>query len=207
MKITCYYSEDGPDMGYIYLMPNARDVDEYPNEIMEHIDPDNMIIPYGEEPDAGKLLNAMEMAAETFRKDYDTRFDTEYGNDLDEEGYIKGIELFLPKNRFIELINSSAFRVIRTLWQDKPYHVVTFEQEANVFHPDNMIYKLTEQDDVWMIVQLVEPEILGFRYPDPSQRKLIVQFKALVSAREDLYPVDYLLSPRFILVKDLGLPR
>lgn len=54
---------------------------------------------------------------------------------------------------------------------------------------ENVIYKLTNEEDTFVIVQLVEPGKLGFHYTDEQGRKhLIALFKGLISARDDIYP-------------------
>jgi hypothetical protein len=144
----------------------------------------------------------MAVAANTFKVDHENGYNTEYGNDMDERGYITGIELNLNHERFIELIKNGAFKVIKTDWRDREYHLITFDITDEVFKTENVIYKLTDEGDAFVIVQLVEPEKLGYQYTDSKDRHPIALFKALISARDDIYPLEYLLRAEFFLQRD-----
>lgn len=202
MRITCYYG-NGIDMGYIYLKPGADEFDEYDlskNEINKHVNPDQIIIPFIKDANVASYLDQMTIAANTFVEDYEIHYDTEYGNDLDEEGYITGIELTLNHDRFIDLVNNQAFKVIQTEWRNKEFHVITFDHSENVFKSENVIYKLTDKEDAFVIVKLELPKNLGFQYTED-----IALFKAFISGRNDIYPLDYLLQPDFLLLKNTSL--
>ncbi|NTZ16340.1 hypothetical protein EXW96_16040 [Paenibacillus sp. JMULE4] len=208
MLVTCFY-DNGCDMGYIYLKPPEDDeFDDYErsrNEISKYIDPDQINIPYVVDAQVASNLDQMVVAANTFKVDYEKGYDTEYGNDMDEEGHIIGIELTLKHETFIELVKNQAFKVIRIEWRNREYHLVTFDYSENVFKPENVIYKLTDNEDAFVIVQLVKPEKLGYQYTDEiDQKRPIALFKALISARDDIYPLEYLLKPQFLLHKDEG---
>ncbi|CAM4421977.1 hypothetical protein L1N85_26360 [Paenibacillus alkaliterrae] len=87
----------------------------------------------------------MRVAANTFEADYEEDYDTEYGNDMDESGYLTGIELTLYHDRFIDLVKNQAFKVIRTEWRNREFHVIIFDHTENVFKSENVIYKLTDE--------------------------------------------------------------
>ncbi|QGQ97571.1 hypothetical protein EHS13_23110 [Paenibacillus psychroresistens] len=204
MRITCYYSEYS-DMGYIYLKPPKIQYDEYKlskNEITKYVDSDQLNIPYITDLEIASYLDKMTFAVNTFKADHEERYDTEYGNDMDEQGYIIGIELNLNHERFIELIKNEAFKLIKTVWRNNQYHLITFDHLENVFKQGNIIYKLTDQEDAFVIVQLVEPEKLGYQYSDSKDRHPIALFKALISARDDIYPPEYLCKEEFFLQRD-----
>jgi hypothetical protein len=204
VRITCHYS-DHSDMGYIYLKPPKEEFDankKSKNEITKHVDSDQLNIPYVTDKNIASYLNHMAVAANTFKVDHENGYDTEYGNDMDERGYITGIELNLYHERFIELIKNEAFKVIKTDWRGREYHLITFDSAEEVFNTENVIYKLTDEEDAFVIVQLVEPEKLGYQYADSKDRHPIALFKALISAREDIYPLEYLLRAEFFLQKD-----
>gem|GEM_PF-588312 len=206
MRISCHYGDF--DMGYIYLTPPGKefDVNKYDNhEIDERFEPDAMRIPYTVgDASITNNLDQMSIAHEKFITDYRKAFESEYGLDFDQHGYITGIELNLPKQKFIEMIHNHAYQVIQAEWKEKTFHIVTLDYSEQVFHPENMIYKMTNREDAFVIAQLVPSETLGIYYsttPNPP----IVLFKALITARDDLYPLEYLLSPQFYLKEDIML--
>ncbi|MGF7050697.1 hypothetical protein J2T13_005247 [Paenibacillus sp. DS2015] len=204
MRITCFYGSS-PGMGYIYLNPPAveQTVLESENELSKHIIPDQISIQYITDTPLAPFLDNMTVATNNFNADYEKNYDTEYGNDMDEQGYIIGIELTLDHEQFITLVKNHAFRIIQTEWRNKEFHLITFDHLVDVFKPENTIYRLTDEEDAFVIVQLVEPEKLGFHYSDEKdQKRPIALFKALISARDDIYPLEYLLKPEFILIEN-----
>jgi uncharacterized protein YuzE len=127
MRITCYYDSHS-DMGYIYLKPPAvvQEDCESENELTKHINPGQITIPYITDTNIASYLDKMTVATTTFKSDYEKGYDTEYGNDMDKHGYIIGIELSHYHERFIDLVKKQAFKVIRTEWRNKEFHLFTF---------------------------------------------------------------------------------
>ncbi|MEK3795577.1 hypothetical protein MKX42_27885 [Paenibacillus sp. FSL R7-0204] len=80
--------------------------------------------------------------------------------------------------------------------------MITFDHLENVLHPENVLYKLTDAEDAFVIVQLNKAEDLGFRYSNDSEMQPFALFKGLVSARKDMYPLEYLFKPDFFLCQD-----
>ncbi|MEC0269732.1 hypothetical protein [Paenibacillus anseongense] len=113
MRITCFY-DDYFDMGYIYLRQAEAKFDTYTsskNEIGKLLNPEELKIPYiTEDVSVPFFLDQMKIPQQTFRSDYEKNYETEYGNDFDQEGYITGIELGLEKERFIELIQKKDLK-------------------------------------------------------------------------------------------------
>ncbi|WP_410513455.1 hypothetical protein PaeBR_03065 [Paenibacillus sp. BR2-3] len=168
------------------------------------MNPDQMTIPYITDTNIASYLDKMTFAKNTFKSDYEKGYDTEYGNDMDKRGYIIGIELSLYHERFIDLVKNQAFKVIRTEWRNTEFHMITFYYADDVFKPENIIYKLTDEEDAFVIVELIEPEKLGFHYTDEKdQKRPIALFKALISSIDDIYPLEYMMKPEFILRKDI----
>ncbi len=193
-------------MGYITLKPPAVDKEatEAENEITEHMNPEKIIIPYITNSNIASSLDQMTVAPSTFKAEYENGYDTEYGNDMDEQGYINGIELTLNHERFIDLVKNQAIKVIRTEWRNKEFHLVTFDHADNVFKPENVIFKLTDEEDAFVIVQLLEPEKLGYQYTNEAdQKRPIALFEALISAKNDIYPLEYMMKPQFVMRKDM----
>jgi hypothetical protein len=73
--------------------------------------------------------------------------------------------------------------------------LIVFDHADDVFKPENVIYKLTDEEDAFVIVQLVEAEKLGYKHTnDTDQKRPVALFKGLISARDDIYPLEYLMK-------------
>ncbi|MGF7050197.1 uncharacterized protein YuzE [Paenibacillus sp. DS2015] len=168
LKGTRFLALHDPDMGYIYLKPQEveQTVPVSENELFKHMNPKQIIIPYITDINVASYLDKMTVSPNVFKADFEIGYDIEYGNDMDEQGYIIGIELTLDHEKFITLIKNQAFRIIQTEWRNKEFHLITFDHLDDVFKPENTIYRLTDEEDAFVIVQLVEPEKLGFHYSD-----------------------------------------
>ncbi|AIQ39898.1 hypothetical protein [Paenibacillus sp. FSL R5-0912] len=204
MRITCFHG-DYSDMGYIYLTPpktEYNDVHSNRNEISQYISDENLYIPYVTDLNITSELIRMPFSENTFRADYGKAYDTEYGNDMDKLGYITGIELSLSSKNFINLVSNQAFKVIRTERSGQEFHLITLDHLENVLHPENILYKLTDAEDAFVIVQLRKAEDLGIRYSNDSEMQPIALFKGLLSSRKDVYPVEYLIKPEFFMHRD-----
>ncbi|OAB41575.1 hypothetical protein PMSD_00205 [Paenibacillus macquariensis subsp. defensor] len=146
----------------------------------------------------------MTVATNTYKADLGKVFDIEYGNDMDEYGIITGIELSLNHERFINLVKNQAFKLIQTTWRNKQFHLITFDHADNIFKPENIIYKLTEEEDAFVIVELVSPEKLRYKYSTEADHIFtFASFKALISSRDDINPLEYLRKPKFILIENM----
>lgn len=187
MIITCdaYCS-----MGYIYLQQPAKKIIDYQNEkdnkISSCVDPSLLHIPLVVDFSRGKLLDDMRLSTRTYEKAVGDEIDEEYQNDLDEQGYMTGIELNLSKDKLVHLLENKAFAVYRTEWKAQPYHLVTLDMDHKVFDSGNVIYPLNEKQDAFVIIEVMGEYQIGL-------------VKALLTRRNDLYPVEYLLAPQFIL--------
>lgn len=204
MRITCFHGNHS-NMGYIYLtLPKNEYNTEYSsrNEISQYVNKEKLYIPYVTDLDITTSLVRMHVSENTFRFDYGKGYDTEYGNDMDKRGYITGIELSLTKNRFVDLVSNQAFKTIRTEWRGQEFHLITFDHLENVLYPENIIYKLNDKEDAFVIVQLSMAEDLGIRYSIETEKQPIALFQGLLSAREDIYPLEYLIKPEFFLCQD-----
>jgi hypothetical protein len=191
-------------MGYIYLKSigiETHETTKNQNTIHLHISPSNITIPYSSNDTLASSLDQMSISTNTFNMELDKSFEIEYGNDIDENGYLIGIELTLTSERFVNLIRQQAFQIIKMQWNNKEFHMVTFDHMEHVLQPLNHIYKLTDAEDAFVIVYLEKPEILGYVTSEEQSHVPIAQFKALLTARNDIYPLEYLLQPDFVLIE------
>ncbi|WP_088225922.1 hypothetical protein [Desulfosporosinus sp. FKB] len=185
MLITC---DNNMQMGYIYLMPNDTTV-EYTleeSDIGLYYDIESLSIPRIKWPGMGQLLNQMRLSVKTYREAVNNVFHCEYWNDLDSEGYMMGIELYLTEDILLPLVAHQAFKLYDVRWRNQDFRVLTLDAYLDVLNKDNVIYPLTAEKDAFVILSL-----------DPLSN--VARVMALISARDDLYPVDYLRQPLFIL--------
>ena len=185
MLITC---DGSAQMGYIYLMPGEGN-ENYTldkSEISLFYDLEALSIPRIKWLGMGRLLNQMRLAKSTYREALDESFHCEYWNDLDNDGYMIGIELFLAEEVLLSLAAHQAVKLYDIRWRNNDYRVLTLDAHLDVFHKNNIIYPLTPEKDAFVILAI-----------DPESK--IGKVMALISARDDLYPPDYLRDPLFML--------
>ncbi|NRR23677.1 hypothetical protein [Brevibacillus sp. MS2.2] len=187
MIITC---DAYCNMGYIYLQQPDKEIIDYQkeknNHISRYVDPSLLYIPLVVDFNRGKLLDDMRLSTKTYKKAVGDEIDEEYQNDLDKQGYMTGIELNLTKDKLVHLLENKAFVVYRTEWKGQPYHLATLDMDHKVFDSSNVIYPLNEKQDAYLIIEVTGEYQLGL-------------VKALLTRRNDIYPVEYLLDPQFIL--------
>lgn len=185
MLITC---DNSVQMGYIYLMPNES-INEYTldtSEIGFFYDIDSLSIPRIKWLGMGQNLNQMRLATKIYREAVNNTFHCEYWNDLDSEGYMIGIELYLTEELFLPLVAHQAFKLYDVRWRNRDFRVLTLDAYHDVLNKNNVIYPLTHEKDAFVIVSI-------------ESLSKVAKIMALISARDDLYPLDYLQKPLFML--------
>ncbi|OWA34044.1 hypothetical protein B9G55_17070 [Saccharibacillus sp. O16] len=204
MRITCFDDGYWP-MGYIYLMPPEPrfQTANRDSEILHHVTPERLHIPRIAEdsPTLIARLNRMRIAERTYRQDFRIGYDTTYGNDMDQNGYITGIELDLSAERLIELLNQQAFRLLDLHWRDRSFRLLTLDHEDQVFQERNVLYRMSDEEDVFVIAHVPKPKPFDPTQPfgDPADSLPTIRFLGLLSARDDLYPPEFLLQPDIYL--------
>lgn len=185
MRATC---DTACNMGYIHLMSPNNNIDHFAvNSIENYVDKSKMKIPQLNGLGILDKLNSLKIADKTYRQALaDGEFEEEYYNDWEEDGYMSGIELKLNKHTLLAYIKRQVFRVYNLVWQSKDYLVVTLNYHGEVFNPDNIIFPLNANKDVWVIMKIIEGSKTGL-------------VTALISSRKDLYPIGYLTKPLFYL--------
>lgn len=169
-------------------MPNET-TDEYTlekSDIRHYYDINSLSIPRIKWLSLGQNLSQMRLATKTYREAVDNTFHCEYWNDLDSEGYMIGIELYLTEELLLPLIAHQAFKLYDIRWRSRDFRVLTLEAYHDVLNKNNIIYPLTTEKDAFVIVAI-----------DPLSK--VGKIMALISARDDLYPIDYLQKPLFML--------
>ncbi|MCY6371593.1 hypothetical protein [Clostridium ganghwense] len=150
MRITC---DVDCNMGYITLMP-SRHFGNYKSNLNQYYKDIDLEIPILKGNHLSKKLENMKLMNKTYKRALygaDADIDSEYGNDIDNDGYITGIELTLKKNKFIQLIRSKAFRIYEISLNEKNFHLITFDLPDITFNSKNVIYPLTEKNDSYYV--------------------------------------------------------
>lgn len=85
-----------------------------------------------------------------------------------------------------EQINRKDFQVIQTQWREKSFHLVTFDHIDSALEYDEHLVRF-----------------------DGNPQQPTAYFKALLTSRDDIYPIEYLKEPDFVIVEhdekiDLG---
>ena len=134
----------------------------------------------------GQSLSQMRLATKTYKDAVDNAFHCEYWNDLDGEGYMIGIELYLTEEMLLPLVAHQAFKLYDIRWRNRDFRVLTLDAYLDVLNKNNIIYPLTSEKDAYIIISI-----------DPVSQ--VGKIMALISARDDLYPIEYLQKPLFSL--------
>lgn len=185
MLITC---DNNMQMGYIYLMPNETTA-EYTlekSDIGLYYDVNSLSIPRIKWLGMGQSLSKMRLSTKTYREAVDNAFHCEYWNDLDNDGYMLGIELYFTEEMLLPLVAHQAFKLYDIRWRNRDFRVLTLDAYHDVLNKNNIIYPLSPEKDAYVILAI-----------DPLSQ--VAKVMALISARDDLYPTDYLQMPLFSL--------
>ncbi|WP_459285539.1 hypothetical protein [Paenibacillus vandeheii] len=184
-------------IGSIDLQPTKFNTGgSHNSEITHHVDPDLIAIPYVENPEFGTTFDAMKMMKGTFQEEFQESYDVEFTIDVDKKGYITQFEHTFALERYLDLVRTQSYKVIKTNWMGRPFHVMTYSYMEEVCNPDNVIFKCNHAEDVFVVAELV-PYSVGGVVVQPNN--VYLHLRALISARDDLYPIDYMCEPDFDL--------
>lgn len=196
MRISCNPGFPGSMIGSIDLRPTESNPR---SQITEHVDPELIAIPYITDPDFGSHFDVMKMMKGTYKEEFHESYDVEFTIDVDKKGYITQWEHTFQLERYLDLIRTQSYRVIQTNWRGQSFHVMTYSYMEEVINPNNVIFRCTNAGDVFVVAELV-------RFREGSDIELkgppSLHFRALISARDDLYPIDYMCQPDFDLNLD-----
>lgn len=184
MIITC---DSSCNMGYIYLQSlNNTDIFEN-NRLSNYFDISKIQIPLLNGDNIIADLEKLKLMPKNYWDAYqDKEFEEEYRNDLDDDGYMVGIELNSRKESFLKLINLEVFKVYELSWHKTLHYFATFDSLNVVLDPGNFIYSFTSAKDAFVIIK-------------KKQDENVALIKGLITCREDKYPVKYLSNPMFVL--------
>lgn len=172
-------------MGYIYLMPEDYSADWESKTNIYIFRNTGVNIPFSKDDELSNKLDEMQVMNKRFwsaKNDHDFFF--KYPCDA-KDGYLFGIELELPSTKFMKFIRDEVYRVYQINWQDKEFNLVLFDREKKIFSPNNKIYPFYEEGDVYVILA--------------EEEKDFSSIVALIYSRNDIYPLEYLITPQFLV--------
>ncbi|MDT0125409.1 hypothetical protein Q9R46_22265 [Paenibacillus sp. RRE4] len=200
MRISCSPGFPGSMIGSIDLRPTKHNQPpSTTSQISQYVDAELISIPYVTDPAFGSHFDTMKIMKGTYQEEFHESYDVEFTIDVDQKGYITQFEHTFPLERYIDLIRTQSYRVIQTNWRGQSFHVMTYSYMDEVINPNNVIFRCTNAEDVFVVAELV-PFRAGGVVEQPNN--LYLHFRALISARDDLYPVDYMCQPDFDLNLD-----
>ncbi len=185
MDILC---DQSCNMGYIYLYKNKKGIIEnydestliasnQPVEVIENI---YLKLNRLNWPDK-KYVQALE----------DGDFIEEFQNDIDEEGYMTGIELELTEERLQDLIEN--FKIATFELNGKQFYYAAFSSDEAVFYKNNYVYPFTENEDAFIIVNRSEDRKFQINIGEgTSLSNRIAYVRAIIFSEDSPYDVDYL---------------
>ncbi|MGR6541969.1 hypothetical protein [Paenibacillus tundrae] len=153
MRITCE-AGTGFTIGMIALQPETLDVDCSSSQITHVVDPERIAIPYVEDEEYGACFDTMSMMEGTYQEEFGKSYDVEFTIDVDKKGYITKFEHTFPLERYIDLVQTQSYQVIRTNWRGRTYHVMTYGYDEEVRNPSNVIFRCTNEEDVFVVERL-----------------------------------------------------
>ena len=188
IRITC---DARSSMGYIYLKPpSSLMYDGRKHDIDSCVEGLRLKIPLIKDSFHGRIIQHFRLMDRTYKEALDNGdVDSEYCNDLDEFGYIEGIELNLHKDSFLQMIQSEAVKVFDIQWQGEQFNLVTLDLEERVFDDNNVVYPLSHKKDAYIIVNIEETYKIGL-------------IKALIFKNNGIYSIDYMMMPEFVITSN-----
>jgi len=186
MDITC---DQYCDMGYIYLLSEYRDQQNNfkLNQKLEN--------PESEEEMANIILrlNKLNWPDKLYKNAVDKDFIEEFQNDLNQKGYMKGIELKLPQDRLKRLIDNLSIKKFQ--FDEKNYFLIPFDTEDMIFSKNNYVFAFTEKEDAYVITSKTGEKMYRINIDSDSSPTSAgpkpVQIKALIFSEDSPYNIEY----------------
>ncbi|WP_339258907.1 hypothetical protein MKZ12_04215 [Paenibacillus sp. FSL R5-0713] len=200
MRITCSPGFPGSMIGTINLQPSKYYSPPSMNsKITDYVDAKLVTIPYVEDPAFGSHFEVMKVMNGTYKDEMHVSNDVEFTIDVDKQGYITQFEHTFQLERYLDLVRTQSYKVIKTNWRAQTFHVMTYSYLEEVIHPKNVLFKCNLAEDVFVVAELVSNHADG----NASEHSIKdLHFRALISARDDLYPLEYMCEPDFDLSLD-----
>lgn len=125
----------------------------------------------------------------------DGDFIEEFQNDLDQNAYIKGIELELSQERLESIIENHKLATFE--FNGSQFYYISFASDEVVFDPENYIYAFSDKEDAFVIISRSDQRryqiTLGEnKESEKSLSPKIAFVRALIFKDGAPYDIDYL---------------
>lgn len=199
MDITC---DQSCDMGYIYLQHFKQHQNKYfdNSKLIASAQPieviDNIYLKF----------NKLNWPNKTYIDALmDGDFIEEFQNDLDENSYLKGIELELNQERLDSIIEN--YKLATFEFNNSQFYYIAFKKDEKVFNSQNSVYKLSKKEDAFVIINRSQNRRYQITLGENKQSKKslspkIAYIRALIFKEESPYDIDYLKKLKLYISND-----
>jgi len=199
MDITC---DQSCDMGYIYLQ-------QFSKHYKKNFDKSKLIAsnqPIEVLDNIYLKLNKLNWPNKKYVDAImDGDFIEEFQNDLDDNSYIKGIELQLTGDRLENIIEN--YKIATFEFNDSQYYYIAFAEEEEIFNLQNYVYNFSKKEDAFVIVSRSEERRYQITLGKNKESKKslspkIAFIRALIFKENSPYDVDYLKRLKLYISND-----
>ena len=199
MDITC---DQSCDMGYIYLQ-------QFKQHQKENFDKSRLIAsaqPIEVIDNIYLKLNKLNWPNKKYIDALmDGDFIEEFQNDLDDNAYLKGIELELNKKRLESIIEN--YKLATFEFNENQFYYIAFAKDEKVFNSKNYVYALSDKEDAFVIISRSQNRryqiTLGEnKKSEKSLSPKIAYIRALMFKDDSPYDIDYLKKLKLYISND-----
>lgn len=200
MDITC---DQSCDMGYIYLQKfSQHSEDNYDqSRLIASSQPIEVI------NNIYLKLNKLNWPDKIYIDALmDGDFIEEFQNDLDDNAYIKGIELELNKKRLENIIEN--YKLATFEFDNSQFYYIAFVKDTAVFNPQNYVYAFSDKEDAFVIINRSNQRRYQITLGEKDQKNKkslspkIGFVQAIIFKENSPYDIDYLKKLKLYISND-----
>ncbi|ADQ14610.1 hypothetical protein [Halanaerobium hydrogeniformans] len=184
MDITC---DQDCDMGYIYLKESySGNYEQFKlKETISQQNIDNTI------NNIYLQLNRLNWPKKTYRKALnDGDFIEEFQNDLDENGYMKGIELKLTSKKLKEIVDNLEISTFE--FANSQFYYIPLARKDEIFSDKNFIYPFSKAEDAYVILSISKQSRYEINKDGGKTNVYAVAYiKAIMFTDKSPYDINY----------------
>jgi hypothetical protein len=135
----------------------------------------------------------------------DGDFIEEFQNDLDQNAYLKGIELELNQQRLDSIIEN--YKLATFEFNESQFYYIAFAEDEIVFNSQNYVYPLSEKEDAFVIITRSQDRryqitLAENKKAEKSLSPQIAYIRALIFKDDSPYDIDYLKRLKLYISND-----
>jgi len=184
VDITC---DQECEMGYIYLKESYSGNYEHfkLKETISQQNIDNTI------DNIYLQLNRLNWPKKTYKEALNNGdFIEEFQNDLDDEGYMKGIELKLTKQKLKEIVDNLEIATFE--FANSKFYYIPFAKDEEIFSNKNYIYPFTKDEDAYVILSRSKQSRYEIDENGGTTKVYVIAYiKAIMFTDESPYDINY----------------